>query len=78
MDNKKEIIAAIRGDKKVGIGSCSVVDETMTDDELWEALVSFDATDTIEDAIAFAYKMHEDFVSIIADTNGIFADPPYS
>lgn len=79
MGNKKdEIIAAIRTDKKVGVGSCSTVDEAMTDDELWEALVSFDAASTIKSAIAFAHKLHDDFTSIYEDTRGIFADPPYS
>lgn len=32
-------INAVRTDDKVGVGSCSVIDECYTDDELREALV---------------------------------------
>ena len=32
-------VTAVRTDEKVGVGSCSVIDECYTDDELREALV---------------------------------------
>lgn len=49
----KEMIAAVRSDVKVGVGSCSVVDECYTDRELAAALDDAGIT-TVKDAVKWA------------------------
>jgi hypothetical protein len=49
----QEMIAAVRGDVKVGRGSCSVIDECYGDRELDDALADA-GIDTVNDAVAWA------------------------
>ena len=48
-------VAAIRSDAKVGRGSCSSIDECMTDSELVEALDEAEAM-SVADAVKWAYE----------------------
>jgi len=56
-DNEKKMIDAIRNDPKIGRGTCSTVDECMTDEEVLESLKLAGAT-TPEAAVK-AMKFHE-------------------
>lgn len=50
-------IAAIRKDKIVGSGTCSVIDEAFTDDELREGMAE-DGVVTAKQALAWARRIH--------------------
>lgn len=65
----KEMIDAVRSDTLVGRGSCSVIDETLTGDELLEAVVANGAT-TAEMAVEIARSIHEDWANINEDMCG--------
>lgn len=49
----KEMVAAVRSDVKVGYGTCSVIDECYSDNELLESLHDAGIT-TVKDAVAWA------------------------
>lgn len=49
----QEMIAAVRSDVKVGVGSCSVIDECYSDSELVDALADA-GIDTVRGAVAWA------------------------
>lgn len=53
-------INAVRTDEKVGVGSCSVIDECYTDDELRAALVQDGIRGKIE-SVRWARKINSQF-----------------
>jgi len=57
---KASIISAIRSDKLVGVGSCSVIDECWTDAEIAAALVDQGIT-TARKAVAWARALNKAF-----------------
>ena len=57
---KASIISAIRSDKLVGVGSCSVIDECWTDAEIAAALVDHGIT-TARKAVAWARALNKAF-----------------
>ena len=67
---KEEIIKAIREDETVGKGSLSDVDEALTDEELWGALIEGKAPGSVEAALAHAHHLHELWNSVRDDVRG--------
>jgi len=74
----KTLVAAIRRDEKVGRGTCSTIDEAMTDNELCETLfVRFGFNNTLlrlprteASAVRRARKWERDHRSVVEDVQG--------
>lgn len=65
-DVKARAIAAVRADKIVGRGTCSVIDECYGDDELIDLFERREAT-TVRAAVAAARATHKVYHAVAAD-----------
>jgi len=64
--DKTELITAIRNSKRVGNGSCSVIDECWTDAEIAKEL-NERKIKTIKKAVAWAVFIHNTFEGRLAE-----------
>jgi thymidine kinase len=58
----EDIIKAIRNDPQIGTGSCSVIDECFSDEELVEFINEFHPDENDVDVIIEALRDHDDRV----------------
>lgn len=55
---KEELATKVRSDKTIGAGTCSVIDECYSDDELWESFGPASGCTTVRAALAAARRAH--------------------
>lgn len=66
---KQELIDFIRGNQIIGLGTCSVVDECWSDDDIWEHCEDAKDIHTAFDWVMVAHEVFEDRMA--AGRNGV-------
>ena len=68
--HKERIIAAIRANKVFGNGTCSDIDEAMTDEEVWSYLVEHNAYQSVQRALDAMGELHKTLTGYAEDIRG--------
>lgn len=72
---RREMVKAIRRNNRVGLGTCTYIDETYSDYELADALLE-DGIDSVPDAVAWACKEEHDILEMSLNASSGEADCP--